>query len=173
MILAIVDAQYTDKAAFGAWLLASSWTVKHPWLTTVDIFPTAADYEPGAFYKRELPVIKGLASGVASKPNVVVIDGYVTLRAGEPGLGWHVHQALKVPVVGVAKTYFPCELAVPVIRGESRRPLYVTAIGMDASEAAEHVRTMHGTHRIPTLIKLADTICREGASRGLEYYQIG
>jgi len=47
-----------------------------------------------------------------------------------------------------------------VLRGDSRRPLYVTAAGLDPAAAALHVRSMHGPFRIPTLLKRVDQLCR-------------
>jgi deoxyribonuclease V len=100
---------------------------------------------------------------LAESPQIVVIDGYVWLGEQKPGLGAHLYDVLgqQVAVVGVAKTLFtgaePVEL---VLRGRSRTPLYVTAAGMDLAEAANHIRAMHGSHRIPTLLKRADQLSR-------------
>ncbi len=70
----------------------------------------------------------------------------------------------EIPVVGVAKTIFQGECgAKEVFRGESRNPLYVTAAGVEAGVAAEHVRTMHGEHRVPTMLKRVDRLARTAA----------
>ena len=67
----------------------------------------------------------------------------------------------KIPVIGVAKTKFnEATHAVPVLRGPSHRPLYVTAVGIKVAIAAEHVESMHGRYRIPTLLKKVDVLCR-------------
>jgi len=95
----------------------------------------------------------------------VIIDGYVWLGAGRPGLGAHLYEALgqRIAVVGVAKRRFHgAGDAVPVLRGTSQVPLFVTAVGIDPSEAAEGVRRMHGGHRIPTLLKRVDRLSRDG-----------
>jgi deoxyribonuclease V len=64
-------------------------------------------------------------------------------------------------VVGVAKRRFAGATdAVPVYRGLSRTPLYVTAEGISAVEAAHRVASMQGPHRIPTLLKRADHLAR-------------
>ena len=48
---------------------------------------------------------------------------------------------LDAPVIGVAKSAFRTAThAVPVIRGTSERPLYVTAAGMPRADAADLVR---------------------------------
>ncbi len=70
-------------------------------------------------------------------------------------------------VFGVAKSRFVGAVdAVPVTRGRSSRPLFVTAAGMDPEEAAEKIRIMHGAYRIPTMLKLADRLCRERETWG-------
>jgi deoxyribonuclease V len=97
---------------------------------------------------------------------VVIVDGYVWLDgSGKPGLGGHLFQALgeRVTVVGIAKTpLHGADGAHEVLRGSSQRPLFVTAAGIPADVAAEHVRAMHGAHRIPTLLSRVDALCRRG-----------
>jgi len=124
-------------------------------------------YQPGEFYRRELPCLLAVLEEVtrtAGPPELVVIDGYVTLdAAGTPGLGAHLHAALggQIPVVGVAKTAFRGSAhALPVCRGDSHSPLYVTALGIGAAQAAREVAGMAGPHRLPALLKRADGLCR-------------
>ncbi len=118
-------------------------------------------YVPGEFYRRELPCIIDLMIQLEALPQVAIIDGYVML--GErPGLGWHLFQALeeKVAVIGVAKSRFYNADCQELLRGESRTPLFITAAGMDPIPAAEKIRSMHGRHRIPTLLKAVDHLAR-------------
>ena len=126
--------------------------------------PEVAKYQPGRFFERELPCLLAVLDGHLHDVAAVVIDGYVTLDTlGKPGLGTYLFDALdgKIPVIGVAKTAFQGSLhAVPVVRGASRTPLYVTTAGMDVQEAAEYLRDMHGPHRLPTLLKRVDRLCR-------------
>lgn len=94
---------------------------------------------------------------------LLLIDGYVWLPGGQPGLGVYLWEAMgkTVPVVGVAKSpWREHDGALPVLRGGSRRPLWVSSQGLDLEEAARRVQGMHGEHRLPTMLKLADTICR-------------
>ena len=66
-----------------------------------------------------------------------------------------------VGVIGVAKS--PLRIAdrfVPVLRGRSRKPLYVSAVGCSLERTARAVASMHGPHRIPTLLKTADRLAR-------------
>ncbi|MEZ4241753.1 MAG: endonuclease V [Myxococcota bacterium] len=164
----MVDVGYgDDDVANAACVVAADWTAPAPIDARVERVPGVADYRPGAFYERELgPVLAVLArvreAGVPF--GVVVVDGYVWLDAeGRKGLGAHLHDALALPVVGVAKRPFRGSAhAVEVHRGESARPLYVTAVGIDADEAAARILAMHGPHRVPTLLRLVDQ-----RSRGL------
>ena len=99
---------------------------------------------------------------------LLVVDGYVDLDAsGRPGLGAHAHAEFGVPVIGVAKTAFPTAThAVPVLRGRSARPLFVTAAGMPLHDAAELVRQMAGSFRLPDALRRADALARTGQSQG-------
>ncbi len=65
---------------------------------------------------------------------------------------------------GGAKTLFRSarRAARSVLRGGGARALWVTSAGIDLDEAAERVRRMHGTHRLPTLLKRVDHLCRRG-----------
>jgi deoxyribonuclease V len=105
-------------------------------------------YRPGEFYLRELPPIRAVLSGLSGL-GLLVVDGYADLDpGGRPGLGAHAHTELGIPVIGVAKTAFATAThAVPVLRGTSARPLFVTAAGMPRGEAAELVRTHEPARR--------------------------
>ncbi len=66
-------------------------------------------------------------------------------------------------MIGVAKSAFRTAThAVPVRRGVSARPLYVTAAGMPRHEAADWVRLMAGRYRLPHALRRADTLARTG-----------
>ncbi|RZJ89009.1 MAG: endonuclease V, partial [Hymenobacter sp.] len=110
MILAL-DVAYTGDTqghavaiAFPTWAAAAAAATY-----AVTVAPIAA-YEPGAFYKRELPCLLAVLAQVnLAGVSCLVVDGYVTLGAeARPGLGQHLYEALggRVPVVGVAKTRF-------------------------------------------------------------------
>jgi deoxyribonuclease V len=124
----------------------------------------AAPYQPGRFYERELPFLVEILARArtAATFDVVIIDGHVWLAEDEPGLGAHLSTALgkEIVIIGVAKSRFSGGVAVPVLRGRSRQPLYVTAAGMDVARAAELVATMHGPYRIPTILKRVDQLAR-------------
>jgi deoxyribonuclease V len=66
-------------------------------------------------------------------------------------------------VIGVAKSRFRTAThAVPVPRGSSARPLFVTAAGMPAADAAELVQHMPGRYRLPDALRRAGTLARAG-----------
>ena len=90
----------------------------------------------------------------------------VIIGGGVAGLGAHLHASLGVPVVGVAKTRFASATdALAVCRGGSRSPLYVSAAGMAAPEAAALVAAMHGPYRVPTLLKAVDALARTSPAK--------
>ncbi|MEB3230043.1 MAG: endonuclease V [Leptolyngbyaceae bacterium] len=171
MILA-VDVHYEGDRATVAGILFEPWQTDTIAQALVKRIDAIAPYEPGAFYKRELPCILSLLSDVASPLNYIVIDGFVTLGAEQkPGLGMYLHHHLQqfplhnqiqpIPVIGVAKNSFmgtskECKL----LRGSSEKPLFVTTAGMDLTVAKTHILSMHGDYRIPTLLKKVDQLCR-------------
>ena len=158
-----VDVYYRDTSARAAAVVFNDWTDDQPAREITADINEVADYEPGRFYVRELPCILGVLDKLPCPPRIVVVDGYVWLREGEPGLGFHLYEALHrgVPVIGVAKTAFDgSPHATQVMRGGSARPLYVTAAGMDAATAAANIYAMHGEHRLPKLLKAVDLLCR-------------
>ena len=155
-----MDVDYRDTGAIAAGLWFRGWTAASPEFQAVASFPEVAEYEPGAFYRRELPCLIGvLARG--PRADVVIVDGYVWLGGGVAGLGAHLHAAIGGMVIGVAKTRFASATdAVAVCRGSSRSPVFVSAVGMSADEAAANVSIMHGPYRIPTLLKQVDALAR-------------
>lgn len=167
MILA-TDVHYADAGAIAAGVLFDDWCAATPSRTVTSRFDTVEAYVPGAFYRRELPCLLGLLREHDLQPDLVLVDGHGFLDdAGRPGLGKHLFDALdgRVPVIGVAKTAFVGIGADhAVLRGDSMRPLYVSAAGLPLAEAQTHVRAMHGAHRLPTLLKAVDRTCREAAA---------
>ena len=163
-MIACIDVHYRGSRAVCACVLLANWPDATCTAELVREVEVAAPYEPGRFYLRELPCLLRAIEAVPELPDIIVIDGYVWLGAQrEPGLGAHLYQALgqKSAVIGVAKSrYFAGTVAQEVFRGASRKPLYVTAVGMDAEEAARHIQEMHGKYRIPTLLKRVDVLSR-------------
>jgi deoxyribonuclease V len=93
-----------------------------------------------------------------------VADGYGDLDpGGRPGLGGRAHAEFSIPVIGVARSPFRMAThAVPVLHGSSARPLFVTAAGMTAADAADLVRDMADRYWLPDALRRADTLARTG-----------
>ncbi len=158
--IACVDVDYRPTGAVAAAIWFRGWATEIVEFQAVACFPDVAEYEPGAFYRRELPCLLGVL-GKGPRADVLVVDGYVWLGAGAMGLGAHLHDAIGGVVVGVAKTRFASATdAIAVCRGGSLAPLYVSVVGMTPADAAAHVVEMHGPFRTPTLLKLVDTLAR-------------
>ncbi len=166
-MIAATDVYYRKGTAIGALILFEDWTSEHPVEELSEFLETVEPYQPGAFFKRELPCLLKLLERVRGRFDTVLIDGYVWLGPeNQPGLGAHLYRALeeRVPVIGVAKTPFKGSTnAQWVFRCRSRRPLYVTAAGVDPGAAATNIERMYGPHRIPTLLKRVDRLCRDVA----------
>lgn|SRR5215472_14898783 len=160
-----VDVDYRAGCVVAACVGFGEWTAEKSSLELV--VPSRAEpapYERGRFSRRELPYLLELFSRLPVLPRVILVDGFVWLGPGLPGLGARLHEALngQVAVVGVAKRPYRGQAeGVPVYRGKSRRPLIVTAVGMALAEAARGVAAMHGQSRIPTFIRCADRLSRE------------
>jgi deoxyribonuclease V len=161
-MIAAFDVHYQPEgSASGAAVLFAGYSAKSPAAEITCRLPDAAEYVPGDFYRRELPCILKLYERIGAAPEEIVIDGYAMI-GDRPGLGRHLFEALDgaIPVIGVAKTRFEDAPGIEILRGGSVRPLYITAAGIDPREAAERIRTMHGPHRIPTLLKRVDLLAR-------------
>lgn len=165
-LIAAVDVDYKENDATVAAVAFRDWKDSRPAHVVTATVSPIAPYEPGAFYKRELPcilkVLTKLSQETPEPIGCIVVDGYVWLEEGHQGLGYKLYEALekKIPVVGVAKTFYKDAKAIQVCRGNSKSPLYITAEGTDASKAASAVAGMDGDFRIPTLLKLVDQVCR-------------
>ncbi|MBZ0185041.1 MAG: endonuclease V [Candidatus Obscuribacterales bacterium] len=165
-MIGCVDVQYTSGIATTALVVFDHWQSSSPKDTFLHEGPCDADYEPGNFYKRELPCILAALQAADVVPRTILVDGYVWLDGNNDspraGLGAHLFDAYdqSIAVIGVAKSRFQSSNAQEVLRGRSTRPLFITAAGIDPVTAANHVRDMHGESRIPTMIKLADKLAR-------------
>ncbi len=160
-----IDAAYGEtRSAVGA-VYFRDWASEHTHATSSFIRegkPPA--YEPGAFYKRELPLLMEALDQAEMPISAVVIDGYVWLSADrKPGLGARLYEAVarRIPVIGVAKTVFRDDTwSEKVRRGASDAPLYVTSVGIDRADAARRIVGMSGEGRTPKLLSLADRQAR-------------
>ena len=165
-MLACVDVDYQgdEGPAVASCVVCEDWDSREIREERVVVIPRVAPYTAGRFYQRELPCILRALSEVRTPLDAIVVDGHVWLDdEGRPGLGAHLHAALqgRIPVIGIAKSPFGDFRGQRCVRrGQSQRPLFVTAAGIDVDVAAECVRQMHGAHRIPSLLTRADQLCR-------------
>jgi deoxyribonuclease V len=160
-MFAALDVDYRQDHAAAAAVIFAAVTDAQSLEETVLRVPLTAGYQSGELYKRELPALLKVLSQVRSAPSTIIVDGQVWLAPGRPGLGAHLHQAVSLPVIGVAKRPFLGAPALEVLRGQSRTPLYVTAVGLSVDHAADLIRRMHGPFRLPTLLKRVDRLCRD------------
>jgi deoxyribonuclease V len=164
MQLCALDVHYhPNETAVSACILFNNWAAPCATRELKTITPNVAPYKPGSFYERELPCLLSALAEIKEPLDAILIDGYVWLSADhKPGLGAHLYESLgnKTPVIGIAKTPFASAAPILLNRGESTRPLYITAAGIDPHAAANHIKSMHGKFRIPTLLKLVDDLSR-------------
>jgi deoxyribonuclease V len=131
--------------------------------------PEVPRYQPGEFYRRELPPLRAVLAGMG-RLGLLVVDGYADLDPdGRPGLGARAQSEFGIPVIGVAKSAFATAThAIAVLRGVSARPVFVTAAGMPRADAAELVRHMAGRFRVPDALRRADQLARTGPPAALQ-----
>jgi deoxyribonuclease V len=166
MILAFDTYYFNDKAKTVC-IEFEDWAEKDNFQLYTETLEHIEEYIPGEFYRRELPCILSLLNKINhDNIDVIVVDGYVFLDDdGKPGLGGHLYSALqnKIPVIGVAKSNFQTieKLKMPLLRGDSKNPLFITSIGIGIEEATAQIRQMDGQFRIPTLLKILDKATKE------------
>ena len=164
-MLACVDVDYRGRGAMAACLVFQNWGDSVPVKRYTNFIGEVEEYKSGEFYRREMPPLLEVLKSVRENLSTIIIDGYVWLNSSYyPGMGAHLYRALKdgISVVGVAKSSrgqdgFSCE----VLRGESRNPLYVTSVGVGSGHASDCIKNMHGSYRLPTLLKSVDRLCRD------------
>jgi deoxyribonuclease V len=145
-VCAAVDVHYLRTGgARAAAVLAADAGFAHVLAERTSVVPRVPPYRPGEFYLRELPPLRAVLDDLSGL-GLLVVDGYADLDpGGRPGLGAHAHAEFGIPVIGVAKSRFRTAVhAVPVLRGSSARPLFVTAAGIPSADAADLVRRMAG-----------------------------
>jgi deoxyribonuclease V len=163
-VCAAVDVHYLRTGgARAAAVLAADAAFARVLAERTAVVPWVPAYWPGEFYRRELPPLRAVLDEVDGL-GLLVVDGYADLDpGGRPGLGAHANAAFGIPVIGVAKSRFRTAThAVPVVRGSAARPLFITAAGMPAADAADLVRRMAGRYRLPDALRRADTLARAG-----------
>lgn len=165
MILAI-DVHYKDRAAKSAAGIFT-WNDTEAKETLIDYTNDIEEYIPGEFYKRELPCLLKIIEKVdISKLEAIIIDGYVYIDNNKNfGLGGYLWEALKeqIPIIGVAKNYYHnnADTVKQVFRGNSKKPLYISCIGLELEMVSELILSMQGEYRIPGVLKQLDILTKE------------
>ena len=133
----------------------------------IEYIDKVEDYVSGEFYKRELPCLHKIIEKVdLSKIEAIIVDGYIyvdnDLKFGLGGILWEKLDK-QVPIIGVAKTSFFSnkETVKELIRGCSKKPLFISTIDYPIEKAIENIKSMKGTFRIPTILKQMDTITKQ------------
>lgn len=166
MILAF-DTYYYDGKAKTVCLEFKEWNESKDFKIHTEIIENVEEYIPGEFYKRELPCILSLLNHIDLESiEAIVVDGFVYLDDDKKyGLGGRLYEKLnnKIPIIGVAKTNFAAieKNKRALFRGDSKKPLYITSIGLELDDAFEKVEKMAGEFRFPTLLKELDRLTKE------------
>jgi len=166
MILAF-DTYYSDSKAKTVCICFDNWeddTINDIYIESLECIE---DYIPGEFYKRELPGILSILNNTTlNDVKAIIVDGYVILDdSGKLGLGGHLYKKVgqKIPIIGVAKSNYR-SLKIrkkEVYRGMSKKPLYITTLGMEINIAYEKIKKMKGDYRIPSLLMKLDRLTKE------------
>lgn len=161
------DTYYFDGKAKTVCLEFNEWNQSKNFKVYTEIIENVEEYIPGEFYRRELPCILSLLNQIdLTNTQAIVVDGFVYLDDDKKyGLGGYLYEKLnkEIPIIGVAKTNFASitKDKKSMLRGESQKPLYITAIGIDVEDAFKKVESMDGEFRFPTLLKELDRLTKE------------
>jgi len=165
MIIAIdVDYKTDGAKAVGILFSLPDETIHE---TIIEHIDDVNNYESGKFYKRELPCLQQVMNQVEQeKLSAVIVDGHVYVNnSGEFGLGAKLWETLdqKIPVIGVAKNSFESnkQMVREIFRSQSKKPLYISSIGVPLDEAVSLVLNMTGQYRMPDILKKVDTISKQ------------
>lgn len=167
IMIACLDVHYRNGLGRAAAVVFQDWSDAEPIAEYGIAVPVNQDYRPGHFYERELTPLLEVIGEIEEDIDIWVVDGYCHLDdQGTPGLGAVLASSIGegIRVIGVAKNRFhKSDHAIEVFRGESERPLFVTAVGMELETAAQTIGTMEGEFRIPTILKRVDQLSRSEA----------
>jgi deoxyribonuclease V len=166
MIIAL-DVHYKDDGSAKSVGTLFDWSDVLPKEILIEYINETDEYIPGEFYKRELPCLLKIIEKVnINDLEAIVIDGYVYIDNDKRfGLGGHLWQALnkQIPIIGVAKNFYHgnTETVKQIYRGKSKKPLYISSIGLELDMVSDFIIQMPGEFRMPDLLKQLDTITKE------------
>lgn len=160
--IVLTDVYYQPSYAQAAGVVIQKWSDQASIEEHTHRSHEVAGYVSGQFYQRELPHLLSLLDKIPQY-DCVVVDAHVWLTEGEAGAGHYLWRALgqTTPVIGVAKNPFRGGVALPLLRGESKKPLWVSSVGVEPCLAVEWISSMSGEHRMPTLLKRVDELSRQ------------
>lgn len=162
--IACFDVYYKKDQAKACCIVFETDPTEKTLSTYCQVIESVSGYISGEFYRRELPCILKVYKMIKEDIDLIIIDGFVTLGNSKKGLGAYLFESLdkKLPVIGVAKTYFRgCENYVEIYRGKSGKPLYISSIGIDLNYSAKFIKNLNGIYRIPDILKKVDQLSRE------------
>jgi deoxyribonuclease V len=160
------DVQYEHGNGYAAGVCFDDWQAETITQVVRATVASVAEYEPGAFYRRELPCLLALLQAAGALPKAVLVDGYVWLKDGQPALGARLFEATggQFAVIGVAKSRLRnAGEYIEVKRNTQTSALFVSSVGITVETAAAHVAGMHGKNRLPTILEMADREARKYA----------
>jgi deoxyribonuclease V len=166
-VLLAFDTYYYDNKAKTVCLEFEEWNENKIFKIYSEITDNVEEYISGEFYKRELPCIISLLNQIDLKEvEAIIVDGFVYLDDDKKfGLGGYLYEKLnkEIPIIGVAKTNFATieKHKKTLFRGESKKTLFITAIGIETEDALQKIESMDGEYRIPTLLKELDRLTKE------------
>lgn len=164
---AALDVHYLEdeQKAFAACIVFEDFCSAAPSEETRVEIQSIEPYKAGEFYRRELPCLIAALDQITTEIDGIIVDSYVDLPDNRPGMGRYLFTALskRIPIIGVAKNQFSgttANMARPLLRGNSQRPLYISAAGMELETACQAIEKMHGDYRFPTLLRYVDQLAR-------------
>ncbi len=161
------DVYYYENKAKTVAVCFKNWSDVQPDRVYSEILENVEEYQPGKFYKKELPCIISLLKQInIENITEIIVDSFVILDdKGKNGLGGYLYEHLerKIPVIGVAKSDFVQNKInkQEIYRGLSKKPLYISALGIGLELASKNILNMEGEYRMPTLLKYLDTMTKE------------
>ena len=78
-MIACVDVDYRPDGVLAALVGCRAWTDATPCVELTETITRVEPYEPGQFYKRELPCLLAVLRRVREPVDLVVVDGFVWL----------------------------------------------------------------------------------------------
>lgn len=183
-IIAAIDMHVANERAIG-----SAVALRYPGLELVEehvaIKAVTFPYVPGLLSFREAPVCLAAIAGLATRPDLVLVDGQGRAHPRRFGIACHVGHELRIPTIGVAKSILVgrhgelgdergCtaslidrdEVIGMAVRTRPRmKPVYVSVGNLITLEdAVDWVLRTTGRYRLPEPSRLAHKLAQARAT---------